>query len=228
MLARPRDPLRRWLRGLIMWLLPLYAAWWLGGAEWALRLLRTLADALLPHLFPQGVSEIVWQADQSWKVRTGLVIQDTFPFAMGIIFISKTILLRIIMGFPLLWALLLATQGNKLKRLLWGTLLLAGVSLLGISGHLWALVAAMFNHQVSLIDGSLLPPPFSVSVDPYPDWLFHLAGFAHYLAILIVPIIAPVLIWVMLCQRGVMRVIVSLRRRIKADKGNAPQQERPL
>ena len=214
MLARPRDPLRRWLLGLMLWLLPLYAAWWLGGAEWVLRWLRVVADALLPHLFPQGVSEIVQEANQSWKVRTGLVIQDVFPFTMAILFVAKTTLLRIVMGFPLLWALLLATPGRTLKRLTWGTLLLAAVSLLGIGGHIWALVATLFNHQVSLIDENLIPPPFRVAVDPYPDWLLHMSGFAHYLALLIVPIIAPVLLWVMLCPHGVGRLVVSLRRRL--------------
>jgi hypothetical protein len=217
--TRRRDPVLRWLILLILWLLPLTAAWWLGGAEWALRLLRVLADSILPHCFPQGVSEIVLQADQSWKVRTGLTIQGEFPAAMAIFFVDKTTLLRIVMGFPLLWALLLATPGSRLKRIAWGTLLLGGVSLLGISANMWAMIAVMFNHQASLIDESLVPPPFQVSVDPYPEWLFHLSTFAHYLAVLIVPVIAPVLIWVMLCPRGMRRLLVSLRRRVvkKAD-----------
>lgn len=217
--ARRRDPVLRWLTLLILWLLPLSAAWWLGGAEWALRLLRVLAGSILPHCFPQGVSEIVLQADQSWKVRTGLAIQGEFPAAMAIFFVDKTILLRIVMGFPLLWALLLATPGSRLKRIAWGTLLLGGLSLLGIGMHVWALMAVMLNHQASLIDESLVPPPFRVSVDSYPEWLFHLSGFAHYLAVLIMPVIAPVLIWVMLCPRGVKRLVVSLRRHVvkKAD-----------
>jgi hypothetical protein len=220
MAARPRNYFRSWLIRLLLCLLPLYAIWWLGGAEWALRLLRVLADAVLPRLFPQGVSEIVLQADQSWKVRTGLVVQDNLPPAMGIIFVAKKMLLRIVMGFPMLWALLLATPGSRLKRLVWGTLLLGAVSLLCTGGHLWALIAVLFNHRISLIDESLVPPPFRVVVDPYPDWLFHLSSFAHYLAVLIVPIVAPVLIWVMLCPRGVMRLVVSLRRRLKVAATN--------
>lgn len=211
--ARRRNPVRRWLMHLILWLLPLSVAWWLGGAEWALRLLRVLADSILPHCFTQGVSEIVLQADQSWKVRTGLAIQDQLPVSMAIFFVDKTILMRIVMGFPLMWALLLATPGSWLKRIAWGTLLLGGISLLGISLNMWATLAVMFNHQASFIDTNLLPPPFRVAVAPYPEWLLHLSVFAHYLVILIVPIIAPILIWVMLCPRGVKRLVVSLRRR---------------
>jgi hypothetical protein len=209
----PRSPTQRWLIRLVLWLLPLYTLWWFGGgAEGLLRPLRLLADATLPHLFPQGVSEIVLQPDQSWKVRTGLVVQDKFPFEMAILFVSKTMLLRIVMGFPLLWGLILATRGDKFKRLVGGTVLLAAMCLIGIGGHIWALVAVVFNHQPSLIDDSLVPPPFRLAVAPYPQWLFHLSSFAHYLAILIVPIISPVLIWVMLCPRSVTRLVVSLRR----------------
>lgn len=219
--ARRRDPVLRWLMFLILWLLPLTAAWGLGGAEWALRLLRVLANSTLPHCFPQGVSEILMQDNQSWKVRSGLTIQDRFPAALAIFFVDKTILLRIVIGFPLLWALMLSTPGGKLKRIAWGTLLLGVVSLLGIGAHIWALLAVMFNHQASLIDESLVPPPFRVSVDAYPAWLFHLSAFAHYLAILIVPVIAPVLIWVMLCPRGVRRLLVSLRRRVARKAGGS-------
>lgn len=219
--ARRRDPVLRWLTHLILWLLPLSAAWWLGGAEWALRLLRVLADSILPHCFPQGVSEIVLQADHSWKVRTGLAIKDEIPVAMAIFFVDKTILLRIVMGFPLLWALLLATPGSWLKRIAWGTLLLGVISLLGIGLNVWATMAVMFNHQASFIDGGLLPPPFRVSVAPYPEWLLHLSVFAHYLVVLIVPVIAPALIWVMLCPRGVRRLVVSLRRRVARKAGGS-------
>jgi hypothetical protein len=133
-----------------------------------------------------------------------------------ITFLNKETLQHIVLGFPLLWALLLATPGRWKKRLVIGTALMVLLSLLGIAGHLWANLAVVANHRPSVIDESLVPPPYSVSATPYPDWLFHLSSFAHYLAILILPIIGPVLIWVALCPRELMRLVLSLRRRLKS------------
>ena len=114
--ALPRDLFRLWLILLIVWLVPLYAAWWwLGWAEWVLRVLRGLGNIALPPVFNQGVSEILLQADKSWKVRTGLVTENSNPSEMAVFFIEKPFLLHIIMGFPLLWALLLAPLGTCLN-----------------------------------------------------------------------------------------------------------------
>ena len=216
MSANRHDFFRLWLILLILLLVTLYPAWWwLGGAEWVLRGLRLMANALLPHFFSQGISEVTLLANQSWKVLTGLNVEDSHPAETAIFFITEKHLLRSVMGFPLLWALLLATPGSGLKRLVWGTLLLGLISLLGLAGHMWATIGVMVNHQPSSIDENLVPPPYRVSGVPYSEWLFHLSGFAHYLEAVIVPIIAPVLIWVLLCPRGVMRLVVSVRRRIR-------------
>lgn len=214
--ARQSKLFRGWLIRLIIWLLPLFVAWWwLGLAEWVLRGLSILAAMVLPELFYQGISEIVRQENQSWVVLTGLVIEHSDPSSLVVMVISKEKLLHMIFGFPLLWGLLLATPGNQIRRIVWGTLLLVTISFLGIAIDLWASLAVIINHQASFIDESMAPPPFRVSVPPYPQWLFHLSSFARYLSILIVPMIAPVIIWVILCPRSIMRLLVSLRWRMR-------------
>jgi hypothetical protein len=211
-LHQPHNGFRRWLLRLVLWLLPLCVVWWwLGGADWFLRVLSLLADAVLPHWVFADVQQILWQGNQTWRVRTALGIVNS-PESL-IIFLSKERLTHIVLGFPLLWALLLATAGPKKFRLVLGTLLLAGLSLLGVAAHIWAFMAVVFNHRASVIDEALMPPSFTLLAAPYPDWQFHLSSFAYYLAAIVVPLISPVLIWVALCPRGVKRLVVALRQK---------------
>ena len=172
-----------------------------------------MAAITLPALFHQIVGEIVRQENQSWTVITRLVIEHSVPSSLVVMDITKEKLLHMFFGFPLLWGLLLATPGKRVKRIVLGTLLLTAISLLGIATDLWASLAVIINHQASFIDEGVLPPPFRVSVPPYPQWLFYLSSFARYLSILIVPMIAPVLIWMILCPRSIMRLLVSMRSR---------------
>jgi hypothetical protein len=214
-LHQPRNTFRRWLFQLVLWLVPLCTIWWwLGGADWFLRVLSLLADAVLPQWVFADVQQILWQGNQTWRVRTHLGIVNS-PESL-IIFLSKERLTHIVLGFPLLWSLLLATAGPKRLRLVLGTLLLAGLSLLGVAAHIWAFMAVVLNHRASVIDEGLIPPRFTLLAAPYPDWQFHLSSFAYYLAAIVVPLISPVLIWVALCPRGVKRLIVALRKRYRA------------
>jgi len=207
---------RRWLIRLLILLVPLHAAWWwLGLSEWALRGMSIVAALALPEIFHHSVGAIVRQDNQSWTVITRLVIEHSEPSSLVVMEIAKQKLLHMIFGFPLLWGLLLATPGSRARRIAGGTLILIAISLLGIATDLWASLAVIVNHQASFIDEGVVPPPFLVSTAPYPQWLFYLSSFARYLAILIVPMIAPVLIWVMLCPRHIMRLLVSLRRRAR-------------
>jgi hypothetical protein len=202
-----------WMLRLLLWLLPLCALWWwLGGADWFLRVLSLLADAVLPKWVFSDVSEILWQGNQTWRVRTHLGIVNSAESL--IIFLTKMRLTHMVLGFPLLWALLLATTGPKKMRLVLGTVLLTGISLMGVAAHIWAFLAVVVNHRASVIDENLIPPPFVLVATPYPDWLFHLSSFAYYLATIVMPLISPVLIWVAICPRGIMRLVVSLRRNI--------------
>lgn len=220
--ARQSKLFRGWLIRLIIWLPPLFAAWWwLGLAEAVLHGLSILAAMSLPMLFHQGVSEIVRQENQSWMVLTKLVIEHSDPSSLVVMVVSKEKLLHMIFGFPFLWGLLLATPGKRARRIIWGTLLLVAISFLGIAIDLWASLAVIINHQASFIDEGVVPPPFRVSVPPYPQWLLHLSSFARYLSILIVPMIAPVLIWVILCTRRIMRLLVSLRWRMRVKNTGA-------
>ena len=203
---------RVWLLRVLLWLVPLCALWWwLGGSDWFLRVLSLLADAVLPKWVFADVREMVWQGNQTWRVRTLLPVESSGENL--VVFISKERLTHMVLGFPLLWALLLATKGPKVWRMILGTGLLTLVELFNVASHLWAMLAVVVNHRASLIDTNLLPPPFTVRTTPYADWVFHLSSYAYYMSIVVTPLIAPVLVWVGLCQRGIRRLVVAVRRK---------------
>ena len=212
-LNRAKYPLLTWIAQLFLWLVPLLCAWWwLGGAELFLRGLRVLANSLFPMLFSQGVIEILRETDQSWKVRTGLAIVASVPPQSSIIFIEHKTLLRMVTGYPLFWALVLASYGPRTKRLIWGTILLSGVSLMAIASYLWAMIPVLVNHEPSSML-NLVPPNYQVSGKSYPSWIAHLSSFAHFLAILIIPFMSPVLMWIAVSPGALKRLVVSLRHK---------------
>lgn len=208
---RRRSFFRRWLIRLALWLVPMCAIWWLGGAEWALQGFRVIANYLLPGIVLPHVIAITAQADQSWKVLTAFYIEGGGQVSRAVFFVFQPRLLKTILGFPLLWALLLATPGRWIKRLLLATALLIVISLLCMAAQMSLYIAVIVNHQPSVIDQSMVAPPFTVAANRYPMWLFYLVDLSSYLAILIVPVIAPVLVWLLLCRRAVMRLLVSVR-----------------
>ena len=220
--VRQNKLFRGWLVRLVLWLPPLFVAWWwLGLTEEVLHGLSILAAMSLPVLFNQSISEILRQENQSWMVLTKLVIEHSDPSSLVVMVVSKEKLLHMIFGFPFLWGILLATPGKRARRIIWGTLLLVAISLIGIATDLWASLAVIINHQASFIDEDVVPPPFRVSASPYPQWLLHLSSFARYLSILIVPMIAPVLIWAILCPRSIIRLLMSLRWRMRVQNSGA-------
>ena len=209
-LRLPSSAIGRWAVRLALWLALLCATWWLGGADGYLRLLMGLADATLPRWVFADVERIVWQGHPAMQVFTTLAIANTDEFLL--MSMAKQTVMHFVLGFPIAGALLLATPGRKKRRLMLGSLALISVSLLEVAAFIWANLAVIVNHRASLMEATLVPPSFTVVAMAYPEWQFHLSGFAYYLAMVAAPLMAPVLIWVLLCPGGVARLLVSLRR----------------
>lgn len=197
-----------------MWLIPLCVAWWwLGGAQVFLHFMRLCADAIMPRLLFDNVAAIKLMSDQSWEVATSLEIVGapaTEPTAVFTFNIRG--LMHSVLGFPLLWSLLMSTPGRWKKRLLVGSLLLAGLSFLCQASQIWATLTVLVNHQANIL-GDPAPPPFSVLAMPYPSWAFHLSSYAYYLSVLVLPIVAPILVWAVLCHRQITYFVMRLRAR---------------
>lgn len=208
----------RWFLRLIMWLvLSCSAWWWLGGAQYLLRVLTACASITMPNAIFDSVSSIAMVEGQAWKIVTSLDIVLTtresvsaLDGGQAVILINNNDLIHTLLGFPLLWALLMSTPGRWKKRIVVGTLILTALAFLGIASLIWALLTVLVNHNTSAIL-SWEPPLFSVHARPYPSWIFHLSSFTCYLLVLIAPIISPILIWVMLCRGEVKRLVIRLR-----------------
>lgn len=207
-----------WVLRLLVWLGFSFAVWWwLGGAHYLLRVLSVCANVVMPSVFFDNLSSVTLVEGLSWKIITSLEVVTGEPGLVNageagpaVILINQNDLLHTLLGFPLLWALLLSTPGRRTKRLVIGSLVLTVVAFLGMASLVWALLTVLVNHRTSAIL-SWGPPPFSVLARPFPEWVFHLSSFTCYVLILIAPIISPILIWIALCRRAVIRLVTRLR-----------------
>ena len=197
---------------LFAWLVPLCVTWWwLGGAHYLLQVMRICANSVMPKLLFDNVSSIGLMNDQSWEIVTSLGIVGAPPNEAPATFTFHIRgLMHSVLGFPLLWSLLMATPGHWKKRLVIGTLILAVLSFLCQASQIWATLAVLVNHQANVL-GDPAPPPFSVYAMPYPSWAFHLSSYAYYLSVLVLPVVAPLLVWATLCHQRIAYFVIRLR-----------------
>lgn len=195
------DPLWRWLFGAVLALPASLAIWW-----WWLRepLIEGLAQAFGwfgPWLWPDAVLGLGRQGDLGLLIT--LIPPLTEPpslfMALPLSFSRATVI------FPLFWGLTLATPGRGLfRRLLVGTALLVPVTLL------IAVLAVQFQlvlyrtHLPMLTD---LPPSDFALALPDGPLVRLLSGLGRQLAVLVLPIGAPLLLWLSL-HGGFLRRLV--------------------
>lgn len=195
------DPLWRWLLGAVLALPASLTIWW-----WWLRepLIEGLAQALgwfSPWLWPDAVLGLGRQGDLGLLITfiPPLTEPPSLFMALPLSFNRATVI------FPLFWGLTLATPGRGLfRRLLVGTALLVPVTLL------IAVLAAQFQlvlyrtHLPMLTD---LPPSDFALVLPDGPLVRLLSGLGRQLAVLVLPIGAPLLLWLSLHGAFIRRVI---------------------
>jgi hypothetical protein len=179
-------------------LVPLMALWWLSvdGVIAAMRpLVLWFAAQLLPvrDLLPDGKGG--WIAQTSLEVTAGKWIkarqEANFP-------VEAFLLRRYLVAWPFFFALALAPP--RAPRL--GLMLLAGfaalllIFVLSAGAVLFVFVAVLVNHAPSPADrDQLVPPLFYVAGPRYSDAAFFLAGLAFYVTSYVLPLLAPVMLW---------------------------------
>lgn len=192
-------------------------ALWLGLAQFpALSSLWVLSDLIWPNIFHGGLKRID-PIDAGWRIHSG------WPLAPGqggrrealILMIDQSALRRMVSGFPLLIALLLATPKPTLKRVMLGLLVLWIISWLAITAYVWHRLAIASGLPASFIDPSFSPPPFRLAMQPYPLWEYYLSGYLMYLALLVVPFVAPIIIWAALCQDRLRSMTQDIQQRYR-------------
>jgi hypothetical protein len=204
--------IRHWLVRAVFILIPLYALWWLAGAEESvLAVIKIVMEPLLPQLF-STVQSVVHTVEGGWKITTTIhPVGDASVFvAIGI---APVFLKKCVIWIPAALALVVASAPAKPKTISLAVLitLLTAVALTAIcvAAHL----AVTINGMPAMLDDGILPPPpdFRLDATSYLTWYFHLVTFANYLGILIAPLAMPVLIWLLTCSREI-RVMLNLTK----------------
>ncbi|MEN9416995.1 MAG: hypothetical protein RI988_615 [Pseudomonadota bacterium] len=204
-MSRLVDP-ARWVARVLLVLVPLAAAWsGLGLTERLWQAARPVADASLTFVFEGRVSQVAAHADQTWKVRTHLKIMGSGGTQTAVFFIGQVPILQGVTGFPLLWALLIATHRRWWVPLAWGSVLLAGVVLLQITAWVWLRLTMMATGQASFVVESMQAPPFQVAGAGVSGWEWALSNHAYHLATFFGPLVTPLAIWAALSGRTLRR-----------------------
>ncbi len=188
-MRRPVDPLLRWLLG-AMFSLPLcLGIWWWGLREPLIEGLTGAVNGISPWLWPDTVLSVVLHDHRGWIITLIPPLADpprlfmTLPLSFN----------RAVVLFPLLWGLTLATPGRGLlRRLLLGTALLMPVTL-GM-----ALLYAQFQLVLYRTHAPMLtempPTDFALALPDSPVAAY-LWGLGRQLAVLVLPVVAPLGIW---------------------------------
>lgn len=223
-MRRPLDPLLRLLLGIAICLPVCLGLWW-----WAIR--KPLA-AWLGHgvgltsqwLWPESVLGVGLDGDKGLIVSLLPPLTDSARMfmALPLPFNRATVIL------PLFWGLTLATPGRALlRRLLLGTLVLLPVVYVMVLLYVQFQLALYRTHLPLLTE---TPPADYALALPDSPALYHLWGLGRQLAVLVLPVVAPLLAWLSLHRPFLRTVILGglLRRGARRDLKSSPPPPVPL
>lgn len=168
--------------------------WWFWLRDYLILLLQYGATFVIENMMADKIIALVSQLDAKgenivWGLNTSLSpISD--PRNLITIPISTN---RFTVCFPLFWGLVLSTPGNaKFKQLIAGTLILLPIALLISLLLIQFKLALYINHQAILTE---VPPGEYVLALPFPDYQYYLMAVGRQLAMLVLPTLAPLLVW---------------------------------
>jgi hypothetical protein len=180
-------------------LIPLMLAWWFVVDD-LVALLRPAVAWVVHLLLP--VRDLVPGDKGGWLAQTSLEItagkwdpahqEANFP-------VDAYLLRRYLVAWPFFFALALAPpRSPRLWRmLLIGFALLVILFILSATALVAVYVTVLVNHTPSPADRiQFVPPAFYVAAPHYSDAALFLSALAFYLASYVMPLLAPVLLWI--------------------------------
>ena len=211
-MPRPLDPLVRLVLGAALGLTLCLGLWW-----WFVRgpLINLLVHALGlvgPWLWPETVLGIGLDGDKGLIVSLLPPLTDSARMfmALPVSFNRAAVIL------PLFWGLTLATPGRALlRRLLLGTLLLLPVAFVMVLLYAQFQLALYRTHLPALTE---TPPADYALALPDSPFAYYLWGLGRQMAVLVLPVVAPLLAWLGLHRPFLRAVILGglLRRGARA------------
>ncbi len=218
------DPLLRLSLGAAFCLPLCLGLWWWTVREPLAKGLGHGVGLLSPWLWPEAVLGVGLDGDKGLLVSLLPPLTDSAQIfmALSLEFNRATVIL------PLFWGLTLATPGRALlRRLLFGTLLLLPV-VFAIVLLYAQFQLALYRTHVPLLTET--PPADYALALPDPPVLYHLWGLGRQLAILVLPVVAPLLAWLSLHRPFLRTVILGglLQRGVRPDLQPPPPPSLPL
>ena len=211
-MRRPLDPLLRLLLGAAAGLPACLAFWWWVVREPLAQGLAQATNIVNPWLWPDAILGVGFREQRSLLVSLLPPLTDsaqlfvTLPLPLS----RPTVIL------PLFWGLTLATPGRALlRRLLFGTLFLLPVVCAMVLLYAQFQIALYRTHLPLLTE----TPPIDYALAlPDSPILYHLWGLGRQLAVLVLPVVAPLLAWLSLHRPFLRTVILGglLQRNVPA------------
>ena len=181
-------------------LVPLLVIWWIGAGT-MIDLLRPGASWLAGQLhLAQSISST---PTHDWLVETGLDRASGNQVGAVVVALGVGELRRLLLGFPLFLALVLAVpRYQPLRTALIGCAVLVMVFWFSASSLIFNSVAVIVNHRASLIMDTVPPPPFTVTQPAMSDAAFFLSGLGMYIAMQVIPLALPIGLWAGMNRSG--------------------------
>jgi hypothetical protein len=198
---RPLDPLLRLLLGVAL-SLPLCLAlwWWLVREPLIIGLAHTV-NLVSPWLWPETVLIVGLRGD------LGLIVTLLPPLTGSAeMFMALPLSFnRAVVILPLFWGLTLATPARALlRRLLLGTIFLLPVIFAMVLLYAQFQIALYRTHLPALTE---TPPALYALALPDSPAPYYLWGLGRQLAVLVLPVVAPLLAWLLL-HRAFLRTVI--------------------
>lgn len=206
------DPLWRWLLSAILALAACLAVWWWWLREPLIAGLLQAVGLLSPWLWPDTVLGVGAQQQLGLLIVLPPPLTDPPRLFMALPLSFN----RAAVIFPLFWGLTLATPGRGLlRRLLLGTLLLLPVALVMV------LLTAQFQlvlYRTHLPMLTEVPPADFALALPDGTLARVVWGLGRQLAVLVLPVAAPLALWLSLHSAFLRRLVLGgwLQRRTAA------------
>lgn len=212
----PRTEHLRWFVARVAAALLLSYGAWVFVEPYVLRGMWIAADLLWPPLFFDSERARIDPTPTGWVIRTAwpIAAQAGQAATLAVTSIDQTSLKHMLSGFPMLLALMLATRGRSLAKILMALASMALISWLTITASIWHRLIVMSGTHSEFFT-AVQPPPYKLLIEPAPMWQFYLSGYLMYLALLVIPFVAPLILWAALMRRQVRRMVLRLQRRYR-------------
>ena len=196
-LATPRG---QFLSTAMTALVPLLVIWWMGAGV-MIDLLQPGASWLAGQL--HLALSISSTPTHDWLVETGLDRASGSEVGAVVIPLGVGELRRLLLGFPLFFALILAVpRYQPLRTALLGSAVLVVVFWFSACSLIFNSVAVIVNHRASLIMDTVPPPPFTVTQPAMSEAAFFLSGLGMYIAMTVLPLALPIGLWAGMNRSG--------------------------